>query len=107
MKSENDPEALKKVIEKLLKNLGAPDTNTITNLIEKWPEIVGLEFAKYVTVVAVRESQLVVQVEDPSWASQIAWLENTLLEKISGLFGENQIISIKAQIKPAALDKKT
>jgi hypothetical protein len=41
---------------------------------------------------------LLVRVDDPAWASQIAWLEAQLLDRINGLVGPGRITSVKATV---------
>ena len=98
MSPENGPRPLKQGIERLLDGLGAPEIDTVATLVERWPEVVGPELASLVRAVAVRGSELVVRVEDPAWASQIAWLESQLLERIADLVGPGRITAVKARV---------
>ncbi len=100
MSTENSPRPLKQGLERLLDGLGAPEIDAVTTLIERWPEVVGPELASRVRAVAVRGSELVVRVDDPAWASQIAWLESRLLERIADLVGPGRITVVKARIAP-------
>ena len=58
---------------------------------------VGIDLAKKVSAVAVSGPELIVQVDDPAWASQISWLEKQLLDKIESLVGEEKITSIRVR----------
>ena len=98
MSTENSPRPLKQGLERLLDGLGAPEIDAVTTLIERWPEVVGPELASRVRAVAVRGSELVVRVDDPAWASQIAWLESQLLERIADLVGPGRITAVKARV---------
>ncbi len=100
MSTENSPRPLKQGLERLLDGLGAPEIDAVTTLIERWPEVVGPELASRVRAVAVRGSELVVRVDDPAWASQIAWLESRLLERSADLVGPGRITVVKARIAP-------
>ncbi len=100
MSPENGPRPLKQGIERLLDGLGTPEIDTVTTLVERWPEVVGPELASRVRAVAVRGSELVVRVDDPAWASQIAWLESQLLERIADLVGPGRITVVKARVVP-------
>lgn len=98
MSLENNPRPIRQGLERLLHGLGAPEINAVTTLVEQWPEVVGPELASRVKAVAVRGSELVVKVEDPAWASQIAWLESRLLERITDLVGPGRITVVKAKV---------
>ena len=98
MSEDGDPKPLKRALERLLGGLGSPEIDVMSTLVGSWPTIIGPELASRVKAVAVRGSELVVQVEDPGWASQIAWLESRLLERIEALVGPGQITAVKARV---------
>ena len=86
-----EPVHLRSVLEQLLKDFGTPDITTVTSIIDQWEEIVGSDLATKISAVAISGSELIVRVDDPAWASQISWLENQLLDKITRLVGEEKI----------------
>ena len=92
-----DPIHLRSVLEQLLKDFGTPEIKVVTSVVDQWQEIVGIDLAKKVAAVAVSGSELIVQVDDPAWASQISWLEKQLLDKIESLVGEEKITSIRVR----------
>ena len=100
MSPKNNPRPLRQGLERLLGGLGAPEIDAVATLVERWPEVVGPELASRVRAVAVRGSELVVRVEDPAWASQIAWLESQLLERITDLVGPGRITAVKVRVAP-------
>jgi len=92
-----EPVHLRSVLEQLLKDFGTPDITTVTSIIDQWEEIVGSDLATKISAVAISGSELIVRVDDPAWASQISWLENQLLDKITRLVGEEKITSIRVR----------
>ena len=92
-----EPVHLRSVLEQLLKDFGTPDITTVTSIINEWEEIVGSDLATKISAVAISGSELIVRVDDPAWASQISWLENQLLDKITRLIGEEKITSIRVR----------
>ena len=100
MSSQSEPIRLRKPLERLLTGLGAPDIDSTTLVMERWPEVVGEEIAIRIRAVAVRGSELIVGVDDPAWASQIAWLEATLLERIDALVGPGTITAVRVRVEP-------
>ena len=92
-----EPVHLRSVLEQLLKDFGTPDITTVTSIIDQWEEIVGSDLATKISAVAISGSELIVRVDDPVWASQISWLENQLLDKITRLIGEEKITSIRVR----------
>ena len=92
-----EPVHLRSVLEQLLKDFGTPDITTVISIIDQWEEIVGSDLATKISAVAISGSELIVRVDDPAWASQISWLENQLLDKITRLIGEEKITSIRVR----------
>ena len=92
-----EPVHLRSVLEQILKDFGTPDITTVTSIIDQWEEIVGSDLATKISAVAISGSELIVRVDDPVWASQISWLENQLLDKITRLVGEEKITSIRVR----------
>ncbi len=100
MSRASGPVPFRRTLERLLAGLGAPDIDSTTLVIERWPEVVGEELATHVRAVAVRGSELVVGVDDPAWASQVAWLEARLLERIDALVGPGTITAVRVRVEP-------
>lgn len=100
MKSQRGPVPLRQSLERLLTGMGAPEIDDTTTLLEKWPQIVGDRLANRIEAVAVRGDELLVVVHDPAWASQIAWLEAQLLERIDSLIGPGKISSVQVRVQP-------
>ena len=98
MTPDTNPIPLRQSLEYLLAGLGAPQIDAVNTLIDRWQEVVGPELATQVRAVAVKGSDLIVQVEDPAWASQITWLEVQLLERIASLIGSDQITAVIARV---------
>ena len=58
--------------------------------------------AERIQAVAVRGPELLVAVNDPAWASQVAWLEAQLLERIERLVGPGRITSVRVRVERRA-----
>lgn len=98
MSADSGPVPIRKGLEQLMAGLGAPEIDASTAIVDSWPEIVGPELAKGVVAVAVRGRELIVRVDDPAWASQVAWLEAQLLDRINNLVGPGRVTSVKATV---------
>lgn len=56
-------------------------------VVERWREVVGEQVAAHAKPVAVRDNALVVEVDDPVWATQLRWLGNDLLARLAEALG--------------------
>ncbi|MED5392858.1 MAG: DUF721 domain-containing protein [Actinomycetota bacterium] len=102
MTNDRGPVPLRWSLERLLEGMGAPRIDDTKTIIDQWSEIVGPRLAERIEAVAVRGSELLVAVNDPAWASQVAWLEVQLLERIESLVGAGRITSVRVQVEPLA-----
>lgn len=65
----------------------AASVNALGGVFGKWEEAVGEAVAAHVQPVALDGSTLVVSVDDPSWATQLRFLEVTLRERLAMVAG--------------------
>jgi len=57
-------------------------------VLERWRAAVGEDIAAHARPVAVRDGTLFVEVDDPTWASQLRWLGADLLRRLAEAAGE-------------------
>ena len=75
----NDPRPLRESLGRYRTPLSA--------VVERWADVVGADIAGHARPVAIREGALVVEVDDPVWASQLKWLGNDLLSRLAEAVG--------------------
>lgn len=59
----------------------------LSRVLEVWREVVGESVAGHAQPVAVRKGTLVVDVDDPVWATQLRWLGDDLLGRLAEAVG--------------------
>ncbi len=64
----------------------------------RWAEAVGDAVAAHVTPLKLDGSKLVVEVDDPAWATQLRFLETTLKQRLLEVAGA-QIDTIEARVR--------
>jgi len=70
----------------------------IGNVFGRWVEAVGDAVAAHVTPVKLDGTKLVVEVDDPAWATQLRFLEATLKQRLAEVAGA-AIDVIEARVK--------
>lgn len=65
----------------------APSAHSLGGVFGRWVEAVGEPVAKHVRPVKLDGTRLVVEVDDPAWATQLRFLEATLRERIREVTG--------------------
>ena len=78
--------------------LGADSTTAITGVFGEWPKIVGEQVAQHVTPIKLERGRLIVEIDDPSWATQMRFLEPQLVEKLNAAT-TSTITAIEVRVK--------
>jgi predicted nucleic acid-binding Zn ribbon protein len=86
-------------LDRVLRHLRAPTAKSISTVFSEWPAIAGAQLAAHAQPIALRDGELVIEVDDPVWASQLRWLEAELRERIAGLPNAPNIVRIRYRVR--------
>ena len=96
--TNNTSSSLAGALDALLDRLGAESSTAITGVFGEWPKIVGEQVAQHVTPIKLERGRLIVEVDDPSWATQMRFLEPQLIEKLNAAT-TSTITAIEVRVK--------
>lgn len=87
-----EPRPLGLALDAVLQSLqppGAPATpaKTVGGVFARWEDAVGADIAANARPVRLSDGTLVVEVDEPGWATQLRYLEGQLLERIAAVAG--------------------
>jgi predicted nucleic acid-binding Zn ribbon protein len=71
----------------------------LSGVLERWGEVVGPDIAAHARPVAVRDGTLVVEADDPTWASQLKWLGADLLRRLAEAAGEPVADHVEVRVR--------
>ena len=77
---------------------GAHTASQMGGVFGRWAEAVGDAVAAHVTPLKLDGSKLVVEVDDPAWATQLRFLETTLKQRLLEVAGA-EIDTIEARVR--------
>ena len=83
--SNADPRPLSSSLDAILASLRAPDRRQVAGLFGGWDEVVGEQVAAHVQPVRLDEGVLVVEVDDPAWATQMRLLAPQVIERLEAV----------------------
>ncbi len=87
---------------KVIRKLGAGTLSAGELVRAAWPHAVGTRIAAHARAVQVREAeggpQLVVEVEDPVWRSQLQTMTNQILPRLQEIAGRENIRAIEFRL---------
>ena len=85
-------------LNSLLARLGSEPAAVVSSAFTDWATLVGEHVAQHVTPIKLEHSRLVVEVSEPSWATQMRFLEPQLLATLSTTTRSN-IVGIDVRVK--------
>jgi predicted nucleic acid-binding Zn ribbon protein len=94
----DEPAPIGASLDRVLRSLRAPAARTVKTVFTEWPALAGPQLAAHAQPVALRDGELVVEVDDPAWASQLRWLEPELRSRLGALPGGPKIDRIRFRL---------
>jgi predicted nucleic acid-binding Zn ribbon protein len=94
-------------LDDVLRSMRAPSTRQIGGVFQRWSEAVGETVATHATPVSLEQGRLVVEVDEPGWATQLRYLEPELLRKLAAVAGEGTVTSIELRVARGAKGAKS
>ncbi|MEO5838148.1 MAG: DUF721 domain-containing protein [Acidimicrobiales bacterium] len=95
-----EPAPLGAALDRVLGYLRAPAARTVKTVFTEWPALAGPQLAAHAQPIALRDGELLVEVDDPAWASQLRWLEPELRTRLEALPGGPRIDRIRFRLRP-------
>ena len=83
----NDPIPLSSSLDAVVKSLRGPSRAAVGGVFGRWGEAVGEQIAAHVQPVKLDGGTLVVEVDDPAWATQVKFLAATIIERLHSVVG--------------------
>ena len=81
-RSGDEPMPFSAALEDMLASLRAPSRREVSGIFGGWAELVGEPVAAHVRPVRLDAGVLLVEVDDPGWATQIRFLADDLLARL-------------------------
>ena len=78
-----------------MKHLDAPAPGVVTSVFSDWAAIVGDVIAEHARPQRISNGVLVLEVDDPAWASEMEWLGEEIVRRISLAVETEEITTIK------------
>ncbi|MSZ60804.1 MAG: DUF721 domain-containing protein [Actinobacteria bacterium] len=92
------PRALNEVLGKLLRRMHVSDESSAIGLFSGWRQIVGDQIADHAVPKRLEKRILVVEVDDPAWATQLKFLESQLIATLRDNVGD-EVESLEIRVR--------
>lgn len=85
-------------VERVLKHLNAPKADVVESVFSDWERLVGEVIAEHTTPVRIEKGVLYLEVDNPAWASEMEWMSEELLRRITAKANTVEITAIRVQL---------
>jgi predicted nucleic acid-binding Zn ribbon protein len=85
-------------LERVRAELGLPEPDAFDVLVARWPEIVGPDVAAHARLDSVRAGVAVVTADGPIWASQLRYLEATIVDGATAAVGAGVVREVRVRV---------
>ena len=80
--TSRDPIPISSSLDGVMRSLRGPTRQAVSGLFGRWNEAVGEQVAQHVKPVKLDDGVLVVEVDDPAWATQVKFLSTMITERL-------------------------
>ena len=85
-------------LEQYVHHLGAPPISILTQLEDRWPELVGPGLSTSTRPVELVNGVLTVACTDSAAASQIGWMETQIIQRFTSTFNTNIVERVVSRV---------
>jgi hypothetical protein len=82
-----DPIPISSSLDGVIRSLRGPGRREVSGVFGRWEQAVGEQVAAHVIPVRLDEGVLVVEVDDPSWATHVKFLSGTIVDRLDVIAG--------------------
>jgi predicted nucleic acid-binding Zn ribbon protein len=98
MIDEEEPVPLRQGLERFFRHLGAPPVDVVTELTNRWGDIVGPALAGPTRPAELVDGVLTVACSDPAWASQVMWMEAQIKQRFAAAFPSYALTKVVTRV---------
>jgi predicted nucleic acid-binding Zn ribbon protein len=96
--SANDPTPLTESLDAVLRALAGPGRQAMRGIFDAWPDNVGPQTAAHAKPMVLDRGRLVIEVDQPGWATQLRYLEQELISKLTPFLAGAELTGIDVRI---------
>jgi predicted nucleic acid-binding Zn ribbon protein len=95
---DDDLHSVGEAIDEVVRSLRGTGARAVQGVFAGWEAAVGAQVAAHATPVSLEAGRLVVEVDQPGWATQLRFLEQTLIERLAEVAGAGAVTAIEVRV---------
>jgi predicted nucleic acid-binding Zn ribbon protein len=99
--------SLKESLDTVVRSLQGTSAQTLVGVFACWEMAVGSAVAMHAKPILLEAGRLVVEVDQPGWATQLRFLEKDLLHSLVEYTGEDSVHTLDIRVARRASRKRT
>jgi hypothetical protein len=92
------PSELSTLLDRVVRGMGAPGTDAVELVFNRWADVVGGVLASRTRPVSLERATLVLEADDPAVVSHVRWLEQDLLTRLDELLGAGRVTAVEVRV---------
>jgi predicted nucleic acid-binding Zn ribbon protein len=96
----DEPRALGDSVDELVRSLRGTGARTLAGVFARWDEAVGPQIAAHARPASLVDGCLVVDVDHPTWATELRFLQTTVLQRLRDVAGADEVTRIELRVRP-------
>ena len=97
----DEPRALGDSVDELVRSLRGTGARTLAGVFARWDDAVGPQIAAHARPASLVDGCLVVDVDHPTWATELRFLEGQILAQLRQVAGAEEVARIELRVRPA------
>lgn len=93
--SGRSPRRIGAGIDAVVRSLKLPAATSVTSIFGSWADVVGDELAGCCRPTGLRDGTLTITAIDQAWATELQWMESTLLERCQAELGDGAVQAVR------------
>jgi predicted nucleic acid-binding Zn ribbon protein len=102
----DDPVSLEDSLDHVVRSLRGAGAKATAGVFGQWEDVVGVHVAAHARPALLDAGRLVIEVDQPGWATQLRFLETELLERLTAVAGPGAVRSIEVRVRRSSAPPK-
>lgn len=96
--AEQDPQPIGEALDAAARRLGSPGVGVLGAIFAHWEDLVGPEVASHACPYRLRAGVLVIEVDQPAWATQLRYLSGDLVRRLGEVAGPDGVREVQIRV---------